>query len=130
VRPAATDLVGRLQVADIGIPHSLISIMDTEVHLIACEDVRRALPPRKRSAHKGDFGHVLILAGSEGYTGAAVLCAEAAARSGAGLVTLGVPRKIYPMIAAQCREVMPRPLADTDAGSFSLKALEGIDDLV
>jgi NAD(P)H-hydrate epimerase len=130
VRPCALDIVGRLEIADLGIPRSLLSLMDTDVHLITADDVRRLLPARKRTAHKGAFGHVLVLAGCEGLTGAAVLCAEAVARSGAGLVTLAVPQKIYSIIAAQCREVMPRPLADTDAGSFSLKALDGIDDLI
>jgi NAD(P)H-hydrate epimerase len=130
LRPEAWDLVGELRVADIGIPRACLNDVETDTHLITAEDVRRWLPRRKRSAHKGDFGHVLVLAGSEGYTGAAVLCAEAATRAGAGLVTLGVPRRVYPIIAAQCREVMLRPLADTETGGFSVKALEGIDDLI
>ncbi len=130
VQPRALDAVGRLEVADIGIPRKFVDEAQTDTHLIAREDVHRLLPARKRTAYKGDFGHVLVLAGSEGFTGASVLCAEAAARSGAGLVTLAVPRTIYPIVAAQCREVMPRPLADTDTGSFSVKTLDGIDDLI
>ena len=70
------------------------------------------LPRRPRQSHKGDFGRVLILAGSEGYTGAPVLAARAALRTGAGLVFLGVPREIYPIIAVKCDEAMPFPLPE------------------
>lgn len=70
------------------------------------------LPRRPRQAHKGDFGRVLILAGSEGYTGAPVLAARAALRTGAGLVFLGVPRDIYPIAAVKCDEAMPFPLPE------------------
>ena len=60
------------------------------------------LPRRKRDAHKGDFGRLFILAGSRDYTGAPVLCACAAVRAGAGLVTLAVPENAWPVIAAKC----------------------------
>lgn len=70
------------------------------------------LPRRPRDAHKGDFGKLFILAGSEGYTGAPVLAARAALRTGAGLVYLGVPRDIYPIIAVKCDEAMPFPLPE------------------
>ena len=70
------------------------------------------LPLRPRNAHKGDFGKIFILAGSEGYTGAPVLAARAALRTGAGLVYLGVPRDIYPIVAVKCDEAMPFPLPE------------------
>ena len=70
------------------------------------------LPRRPPAAHKGDFGKLLILAGSEGYTGAPVLAARAALRTGAGLVFLGVPRDIYPIVAVKCDEAMPFPLPE------------------
>lgn len=70
------------------------------------------LPRRPRDAHKGDFGKIFILAGSEGYTGAPVLAARAALRTGAGLVYLGVPQDIYPIIAVKCDEAMPFPLPE------------------
>jgi NAD(P)H-hydrate epimerase len=72
------------------------------------------LPRRKRDAHKGNFGRLFILAGSEGYTGAPVLASRAAVRAGAGLVTLAVPREIYPIVAVKCDEAMPWPLPDDD----------------
>ena len=70
------------------------------------------LPYRDRSAHKGDFGKVFILAGSQGYTGAPVFSAKAAVRTGAGLVFLGVPANIYPIVAVKCDEAMPFPLPE------------------
>jgi ADP-dependent NAD(P)H-hydrate dehydratase / NAD(P)H-hydrate epimerase len=106
LQPAATDYVGRIEVADIGL---LTDGIESDVELITRADIR--LPARQRSAHKGDLGHLLIIAGSEGYTGAPMLCAHAAARSGVGLVTLAVPHNIYSIVAGNCPpEVMPRPL--------------------
>lgn len=69
-------------------------------------------PRRPRNAHKGGFGKLFILAGSEGFTGAPVLAARAALRTGAGLVYLGVPRDIYPIVAVKCDEAMPFPLPE------------------
>lgn len=74
---------------------------------------RPLLPRRARDAHKGDFGRLFILAGSREYTGAPALCADAAVRTGAGLVTLAVPETAWGVIAAKCRsEVMVWPLSD------------------
>lgn len=81
-----------------------------EERLVTNEMVR--LPRRERDSHKGDYGKLLIVAGSEGYTGAPVFAAEGALRSGAGLVYLGVPRDVYPIVAAQCSSAMPFPLPD------------------
>jgi len=111
LQPAATDWVGAIEVADIGFPPEFVAETPSEVELLTATDVKPLLPRRRRNTHKGDYGHLLIIAGSEGYTGAPVLCAHAAARAGAGLVTLAVPREIYPIVAANCPpEVMPRPL--------------------
>lgn len=68
------------------------------------------LPRRVRDSHKGDYGKILIVAGSQGYTGAPVLAAQGALRSGAGLVFLGVPEQVYPIVAARCSSEMPFPL--------------------
>lgn len=87
------------------------------------EEIRRKWKPRLRTSHKGDFGRVFILAGSKGLTGAAYLSAAAAVRSGAGLVTLGVPESVYPVLARRHAEVMVKPFPPTRSGSFSYKAL-------
>lgn len=81
-----------------------------EEWLVTNEMVR--LPRRERDSHKGDYGKLLIVAGSEGYTGAPVFAAQGALRSGAGLVYLGVPRDVYPIVAARCSSAMPFPLPD------------------
>jgi len=70
------------------------------------------LPCRNRDSHKGDYGKLFIVAGSEGYTGAPVFAAQGALRSGAGLVYLGVPREVYPIVAARCSSEMPFPLPE------------------
>ena len=78
------------------------------------EDLPFSLPQRPRDAHKGNFGRLLIIAGSVGFTGAPILAAKAALRTGAGLVFLGVPRDIYPIAAVKCEEAMPFPLPEED----------------
>lgn len=75
------------------------------------KEIREKWKPRKATSHKGDYGRVFILAGSKGLTGAAHLAAMGALRAGAGLVTLGVPEKIYSILARREAEVMVRPLA-------------------
>ena len=111
LKPAAADLVGRVEVADIGFPPEFVQEIKTDVDLVTARDMAPLFPPRRRSAHKGDFGHVLVIAGAEGYTGAPVLAAHAAARAGVGLVTLAVPRNVYPIVAANSPpEVMPHPV--------------------
>lgn len=80
------------------------------------------LPPRHPSAHKGDFGRVLVLAGSVGMAGAAFLCTEAVLRAGAGIVVLGTPRSIYVPLATKITCGMVRPLPDTRNGTLSSAA--------
>ncbi|HUJ08924.1 MAG TPA: NAD(P)H-hydrate dehydratase [Verrucomicrobiae bacterium] len=125
LKPAATDFVGRIEVADIGFPREFVSEIQTDVELLTASDVAPLVPRRNRSAHKGEFGHLLVIAGSEGYTGAPVLTAYAAVRAGAGLVTLAVPRNIYAIIAGKCPpEVMPRPFDGIpETGGFDAVAI-------
>lgn len=84
-----------------------------------------ALPSRRREAHKGDFGRVLIIAGSVGYTGAPSFASRAAVRSGAGLVFLGVPQEIYGIEAVKNDEAMVFPLPG-ESGRLSAGALSEI----
>ncbi len=81
------------------------------------------LPRRDRSAHKGDFGRVLIVAGSVGYTGAPVLAANAALRTGAGLIFTGVPEAVYPIVAQKLDEPMVFPLACDGEGRLNTRAI-------
>jgi len=74
----------------------------------------RWIPKREPNSHKGNYGRVLLLCGAEGYTGAPVLAARAAARSGAGLIFLGVPRSVYPIVAGKLTEPMVFPLPDRE----------------
>lgn len=83
------------------------------------------LPKRRSDTHKGDYGRLLIVGGSVGYTGAPTLCARAAVRSGAGLVYLGVPADIYAITAVKNDEAMPFPLACVD-GRLSDTALDAV----
>ena len=89
------------------------------MELIDREFVRRALPARPADGHKGTFGKVCLLGGSVGYTGAPVLCAGAAVRSGCGLVYLGVPECVWHIAAAKCLCAMPFPLPEKD-GALAL----------
>ena len=82
---------------------------------------------RKAESHKGDYGHLFILAGSARFSGAGLLCAEAALRSGAGLVTLGLPKSInLAVIKIKPREVMTLPLEETREGTLNLNAFTKI----
>ena len=80
------------------------------------------LKKRPKNSHKGDFGHIFILAGSRGMTGAAALCSNAAMRSGAGLVTLGIPVSLNSIMSRKLTEVMTVSLPETDKITLSLKA--------
>jgi len=81
------------------------------------------LPPRARDAHKGDFGHVLVLGGSPGLTGAPALAGMAALRSGAGLATVGCPRAVQPVVAGFSPCLMTLGLPDTPGGALAHAAL-------
>lgn len=86
---------------------------------------------RKADTHKGDYGHVLIVAGSVGMTGAPVLCAESALRSGAGWVTLAVPKSVYPVVARKVDSgVMVHPLPDAHRGYLGTGALRALQILL
>ena len=95
------------------------------MRLIDREYVRSLMPCRDPAGHKGTFGKAYLLGGSVGYTGAPVLCAAAAERSGCGLVFLGVPESVWPAAAVKCWGAMPHPLPERD-GRLSPAAEEEI----
>jgi NAD(P)H-hydrate epimerase len=96
-----------------------------EIQKLSHASVLDLLPDRHPEAHKGDFGKILLLCGSEGFTGAAALAAMGALRSGAGLVYLGVPRSIYAIEAVKLNEAVVFPLPEED-GKLSAAALPQI----
>lgn len=77
------------------------------------------MPPRRADSHKGEYGRVLVLAGSRGMAGAAALAGNAALRAGAGLVTIGTAESVYPVLAAQVTCCMTRPFPETSAATLS-----------
>lgn len=103
--------VGRLEVVDIGIPSDIIAAAP-EYEFIDRTAAARLVKRRSRTAHKGSFGHVLIVAGSTGKTGAAAMAANSAVRTGSGLVTLAVPASLNPILEVKTTEPMTLPLGE------------------
>lgn len=121
---------GILKVTDICIPASLIKEAPVSTHLLTLHEIKENLPDRPVDAHKGKFGHVLVIAGSVGKTGAAAMASQAALRIGAGLVTLGVPASLNPILEQKLTEVMTVPLPETNAQTLSLGAEKVLLDLM
>ena len=117
VLASGAQYVGEMIVRDISIPMS-VEDQSWQVRLLQ-RRVLENLPQRPIEAHKGDFGRVTLFAGSLGLTGAASLAAQAAARAGAGLITLACPAGLNAILAAKLTEVMTRPLGDACATSFT-----------
>jgi NAD(P)H-hydrate epimerase len=121
---------GEVVVADIGIPREVIDVLDGPwVEVSAREELGPLVQPRAEASHKGDFGHVLVVAGSRGKTGAAHLAAAGALRSGAGLVTVATPRSCQPVVAALGAEYMTEDLDETLEGSIAAAAAVRVLDL-
>ena len=116
--PAAS-AVGELHVVDIGIPSQAIEAEGIQVALLGKNDIRSMLPHRRLDAHKGSHGHLLVVAGSLGKSGAGILASQAALRAGAGLVTWALPAGLAPAMASHLTEVMTLPVAETTAGSIA-----------
>lgn len=110
--PPACLQVGALEVADIGIPGAAVAAVGPKIFSIEGADVRGFLRRRPRDAHKGTFGHVLVVAGSEGKSGAAALAAWSALRAGAGLVTVATPADARAEVASFAPELMTVALPD------------------
>jgi len=115
---------GELRVRDIGIPKNVIDDIDSLMYAAMSDTIN--LPRRRRDTHKGNYGRALIIAGSIGYTGAPALCARAATKMGAGLVSLGVPKSIYDIMAVKLNEEMPFPLPDNGKGRLIANAASEI----
>jgi len=116
---------GQLKVAPIGSPPELYEEDDSILlSLLEPAMFRPLLAPRDRAGHKGDYGHVLVVGGSRGKTGAAAMTGMAALRAGAGLVTVASAESAIATIAAHCAELMTEPLPETPSGAIVLGALK------
>lgn len=121
----ASENVGQLIVREIGSPPDLISkVGGGRLRWAEPSEFEQFAARRKPDGNKGDYGHALIVAGSVGKSGAAVLASWAALRAGAGLVTVATPEPVLPIVAAHTPEIMTEPLAATNAGTVSLRSLE------
>lgn len=130
VLPPGRDLAGKVSVAIISLPPAIRAGTHIPFHLIEASDIREMFPRRKPTAHKGDCGKAFILAGSPGMTGAATLSASAAMRIGAGLVILGIPSGLNPILEMKLTEVITRRLAENNEGCVCAEALPTINELI
>ena len=107
--------VGELAVSDIGIDGRAVEKVAPRTELLDRETIQWLVPRRDPDTHKGTYGHLVVMAGSRGKTGAAILACQAAMRMGAGLVTLAAPRSLNDIFAGSLVEVMTEPLRDNAA---------------
>lgn len=120
------DYSGEIKIAEIGFPPDILEQPQSDLRLITEKMISRFLRNRKRISHKGDYGKIFILAGSRGFTGAAFLTCQSALRSGAGLVTLGIPESLNTILESKLTETVTLPLPETTEGSLSTRSLEKI----
>jgi NAD(P)H-hydrate epimerase len=121
---------GRLEVVDIGIPGFITEKVGPCRYLLTVESVRALVRPRNPDVHKGKAGHLLVVSGSPGKTGAAAMTAMSALRSGAGLVTLGVPESLHAVLETKVTEVMTYALPETHDGMLDVSGLEAVSSLL
>ena len=116
------DYVGRLVVVDIGIAPEALATVRPTVGLLSPETVGRFVQPRQPDSHKGSFGHLLVVAGARGKSGAALLAASAGLRTGTGLVTLAGPESLVPVFSVAVLEAMTLGLPERADGSLRMAA--------
>lgn len=118
VQQSALEYIGALEVVDIGFPQELAAETISAYELITPADLQKLFPRRKKVTNKGDYGHLLIIGGAAGYSGAITLAALSAVRSGAGLVTVVVPERLAPVVAGNVPEAMVNAAPETKEGSL------------
>lgn len=132
VLPPAAHLNGRLVVAPVGSPQTLLDAASSQLYLTEQSDARHWLKQTRYTpaSYKNRHGHVLVIAGSRQFTGAAVLCGDAAMRAGAGLTTVATPISALPAVTTRVMpEVMTAALAETDQGAVIAEAYEHVQRL-
>jgi hydroxyethylthiazole kinase-like uncharacterized protein yjeF len=128
--PPAEDYVGELKISDISIPPYLFEDENLKLEWVEEDMIRPYFRRRRRDAHKGTYGHLFVVSGSLGKTGAAVMAGKAALKMGAGLVTVGTPRSCLPIVARSMMELMTEPLPETEEGTLSSAAVEKVLNLI
>jgi len=118
------EYAGTVYIVDIGVPPYLWEHINLE--LLEHEELHNLLPPRTENSNKGTFGKVFVLAGSRGMTGASALVGLSALRVGAGLVRLGIPESLNPILETKATEVITVPLPETDNGTLSFSSMDKI----
>jgi len=126
--PPAEYMCGKVYIKDIGIPEKVIEQVDSKLKLITEEELIPVLLPRIPDTHKSNYGEILVVAGSEGKLGAAWMTGQSALRSGAGLVTVGIPEKCHTAMMSKVIELMTIGFKSTPEGTFSYAALKQILD--
>lgn len=124
------EFVGKLHVVDIGVPAGAVETVGVRDNVLTPGEAAALLPTRDPAGHKGTFGKVVVIAGSVGYTGAAVLASLSALRTGAGLVYLGIPASLNDIAEIKLTEVITKPLAETASRSLSPDALPDIRSML
>lgn len=124
------DFTGKLEIVEIGIPPYIVENVSPRQYLITEDRIRSFLPVRSSDAHKGRTGHLLILAGSPGKTGAASMTSLSALRVGAGLVTLGIAESLNATLESQMLEAMTEPLKESQYGIIGDSAFDAVRELM
>jgi ADP-dependent NAD(P)H-hydrate dehydratase / NAD(P)H-hydrate epimerase len=121
---------GLIKVIDSGVSFDYRFQLKSSTYLVHSTDIKNVLPKRSLTMHKYDLKKIYILAGSRGYTGAAAMVANSVLRSGGGLVVLGTPNSVYPILAKKLTEVMVDPLDETSEGTIGIGAKKAIFDRI
>ncbi len=130
VFPPAEEYVGELVVADISVPSFLFNDENLKLEFVEKKTVLPYFRRRSKDTHKGTYGHLFIVSGSLGKTGAAVMAGKAALKMGAGLVTVGTPESCLPIVARSMDELMTEPLPETPEKTLSHEALKKVLSLL
>jgi NAD(P)H-hydrate epimerase len=121
---------GVLEIVDIGIPPYIVAAVGPKQFLLTADLIKSYMTPRTEDAHKGTTGHLLVVAGSPGKTGAAVMTSMAALRVGAGLVTLGIGQSLNAVVEPQMLEAMTVQLPEGRNGALGESAFDAIQELM
>jgi hydroxyethylthiazole kinase-like uncharacterized protein yjeF len=122
--------VGRLEVVDIGLPRNVTDMMEPPRIWLDSREMAPLVRPRTITGHKGSYGHVLMVGGSVGKTGAGAMAGLGAARAGAGLVTFAVPVSLHGLMEVKLTEVMTEPLPETAVHTVAEAALPRLQELL